>query len=78
MSMNWADVYGEDGPTYQESAVGTAAGFGGNQSFVAPWGSGTGAGVVGGTATAAPAITLVGLVVALVLLRIVVEMGGEA
>jgi hypothetical protein len=76
--MSWADVYGEQGTSYQEADPGTAAGFNGNQSYVSPWGSGTGTSVGVGRGGTAPALSLVGLVVALVLLRIVVELGGEA
>lgn len=77
MSITWADAYGEEGVTYQEPAPITAAGYAGNQSTVAPWGSDVG--TVGiGTGGTAPAISLVGLVVALILLRVVVELGGDA
>lgn len=78
MSMAWPDVYGEEGASYQEPAPITASGYMGNQSFVAPWGSSAGSVGVVGSGGNGPALSIVGLVVALVLLRIVIELGGEA
>lgn len=72
MSMNWADAYGEEAPAYQIPAPIT--GGGPNQSFVSPWGSEVG--TIGNGSTA-PTFSLIGLVAGLVLLRIVIELGGE-
>ncbi len=73
-SMNWADAYGEEAPAYQVPAPIT--GGGPNQSYVSPWGSN--AGTMIGQGGSAPAVSLLGLVMALVAWRVVAELSGRA
>lgn len=72
-TMNWADIYGEPASPIQIPSPISAAGP--NQSFVNPAFSGPGTlNVTGGRG---PAISLLGLVAALILLRVAVAMGGD-
>jgi hypothetical protein len=74
-TMNWADVYGEEASPIQLAAPISAAGP--YQSYVNPAFSGPGTGAMGGPVGKGPAISLIGIAAALILLRIAVEMGGE-
>lgn len=73
MSMNWSDVYGEVSSPFQASAPITAGGPG--QSFVNPAFSGPG--TIALSSGPGPAISLVGLAIALVALRVAIELSGE-
>jgi hypothetical protein len=75
-TMNWADTYGVPASTFQASAPISSAGP--NQSTVNPAFSGPGTLPIsaGGSGTA-PAISLLGMVILLVALRVAIEAGGE-
>ncbi len=75
-TVSWADAYGEMGPSYQLSAPISAAGP--NQSFVNPAFSGPQTSASGMPGGKGPALSLLGLAVGLVVLRVAIEMGGEA
>lgn len=72
-TLNWADVYGQPASTVQVASPISAAGP--NQSFVAPAFSSPGTGASVGNA---PTFSLMGLVLALVLLRVAIEMSDRA
>lgn len=72
-TLNWADVYGQPASAIQVPSPISAAGP--NQSFVAPAFSSPGTVQNVGNA---PTISLMGLVFALVLLRIAIEMSDRA
>ena len=74
-TLNIADVYGEMSPMYQVASPLSAGGP--NQSYVAPMGSGAQTGVQAAPGGKGPALSLIGLALMLVLLRVAVEMGGE-
>jgi len=74
-TLNVADVYGEMGATYQVASPLSAGGP--NQSFVAPMGSGAQTGAASLPGGKGPALSLIGLALMLVLLRVAVELGGE-
>ena len=75
-TLSWADAYGIEGPMYQVASPISAAGP--NQSYVNPAFSGPQTSASAMPGGKAPAFSLVGIVIALVLLRIAIEMGGEA
>lgn len=75
-TISWADAYGEMGPSFQVASPISASGP--NQSFVNPAFSGPQTSAQGMPGGKAPALSLVGLVAMLVLLRVAIELGGEA
>lgn len=72
-TMNWSDVYGEPSSPVQMAAPISAGGPG--QSFVSPAFSGPGTGVSGGPA---PTFSWLGMVLALVALRVAIELSDRA
>jgi hypothetical protein len=75
-TMNRADVYGEMGPTYQIASPISAPGPW--QSYVNPGFTGPQTGALAAPGGKAPALSLIGLAVGLVILRVLIELGGEA
>ena len=73
-TLNVADVYGDSAPILQFASPISASGP--NQSFVAPAFSPPGTMQVSGGK--APALSLVGLVIALLIWRVAINLGGEA